>query len=83
MGKYDKFFALAKEAGLEEVELYISENHSLNISLFHSEVEEYKDNQAAEGYTLTKSGYVLKTKKSKGEIIDSWAVVTVEMNFEE
>lgn len=46
-------------------------------------IEEYKDNQAAEGYTLTKSGYVLKTKKSKGEIIDSWAVVTVEMNFEE
>jgi hypothetical protein len=30
---------------------------------------------------LTKSGYVLKTKKSKGEIIDTWAVVTIEKTF--
>ena len=55
MGKYDKFFALAKEAGLEEVELYISENHSLNISLFHSEVEEYKDNN---GYSILARGLI-------------------------
>lgn len=45
-------------------------------------IEEYKDKQAAEGYTLTKSGYVLKNKKSKGEIIESWAIVTVERSFE-
>ena len=44
-------------------------------------IEEYKNNQIAEGYSLTKSGYVLKNKKSKGEIIDSWAVVTVERSF--
>lgn len=44
-------------------------------------IEEYKDRQASEGYSLTKSGYALKTKKSKGEIIDSWAVVTVERSF--
>ena len=44
MGKYDKFFALAKEAGLEQVELYVSESRNLNISLFHGEVDEYKDN---------------------------------------
>ena len=46
-------------------------------------IEEYKDKQIAEGYSLTKSGYVLKNKKSKGEIIDSWAVVTVERSFTE
>ena len=46
-------------------------------------IEEYKDKQASEGYSLTKSGYVLKNKKSKGEIIDSWAVVTVERSFVE
>lgn len=46
-------------------------------------IEEFKDNQTAEGYTVTKSGYVLKTKKSKGEIIDSWMIVTVERSFEE
>ena len=44
-------------------------------------IEEYKNNQTTEGYSLTKSGYVLKNKKSKGEIIDSWAIVTVERTF--
>ena len=53
MGKYDKFFALAKEAGLQEVELYISESRSLSISLFHGEVEEYKDNN---GYSILARG---------------------------
>ena len=53
MGKYDKFFALAKEAGLEEVELYVSESHSLRISLFHGEVDEYKDNN---GYSILARG---------------------------
>ena len=53
MGKYDKFFALAKEAGLEEVELSIAESRSLNISLFHGEVDEYKDNN---GYSILARG---------------------------
>ena len=53
MSKYDKFFALAKEAGLEEVELYVSESHSLRISLFHGEVDEYKDNN---GYSILARG---------------------------
>ena len=46
-------------------------------------INNYKDRQLTEDYTLTKSGYVLKTKKSKGEIIDSWAVVTIEKTFNE
>ena len=45
-------------------------------------IEEFKNNQLIENYTLNKSGYVLKNKKSKGEIIDSWAVVTLERVFE-
>jgi len=53
MGKYDKFFALAKEAGLEQVELFVSESHSLHFSLFHSEVDEYKDNN---GYSILARG---------------------------
>ena len=53
MGKYDKFFALAKEAGLEEVELFISESHNLQIALFHGEVDEYKDNN---GYSILARG---------------------------
>ena len=46
-------------------------------------IEEFKDNQAVEGYTLTKSSYALKTKKSKGEIVDSWAIATIERTFTE
>ena len=45
-------------------------------------IEEFKNNQLTENYTLNKSGYVLKNKKSKGEIIDSWAMVTLERVFE-
>lgn len=45
-------------------------------------IDQYKNNQHVEGYTLTKSGYILKNKKVKGEIVDSWAVVTVEMTKE-
>jgi len=44
MSKYDKFFELAKEAGIEEAELYIGENKSLSISVFHGQVENYSDN---------------------------------------
>ena len=46
-------------------------------------IEEFKNNQIVNGYTVTKSGYVLKTKKSKGEIIDQWMIVTIERSFEE
>ena len=45
-------------------------------------IQEFKDNQISENYTLSKSGYVLKTRKSKGEIIDSWFIVTVERSFD-
>ena len=41
-------------------------------------IEKTKDDSLSEGYTLTKSSYVIKTKKSKGEVIDSWAVCTLE-----
>lgn len=45
-------------------------------------IEECKDGSTAGGYTVTKSGYVLKTKKSKGEIVDAWTVVTMEKTFD-
>ena len=45
-------------------------------------IQDAKDNQAKGGYTVTKSGYVLKTKKSKGEIVDSWTIVTIEKTYE-
>lgn len=45
-------------------------------------INDAKDNQIKGGYTLTKSGYVMKTKKSKGEIVDSWMVVSLEKSYE-
>lgn len=45
-------------------------------------IEEAKDSQAEGGYSLTKSGYVMKTKKSKGEIIEVTYRVSLEKTFE-
>ena len=53
--KYDKFFLLAKEAGIEEAELYIGTSRSLSISLFHGEVDNYSDNV---GYVILARGLV-------------------------
>lgn len=45
-------------------------------------INKYKESSLTEPYIITKSGYVIKNKKSKGEIIDSWAVVTIEFSYE-
>lgn len=55
MAKYDLFFKLAKEAGIEEAELYLSESRSLSIELFHGNIEGYSDNN---GYTILARGMV-------------------------
>ena len=44
--KYAKFFELAKEAGIEDAELYISESSDLSFGLFHGEVTSYENNEA-------------------------------------
>ena len=62
---------------LKTVDTYRVEDEEEAMSL----IEEFKNNQTVDGYSLTKSGYVLKNKKSKGEIIDSWAIVTIERTF--
>lgn len=46
-------------------------------------IEEFKQKQGEAGYTITKSGYVLKTKKAKGEIIDSWYVITCQKDYDD
>jgi len=45
-------------------------------------IQDAKDNQIKGAYTLTKSGYAMKTKKQKGEIIDSWFIVSLEKSYE-
>lgn len=37
---------------------------------------------SANGYEVTKSSITMKTKKSKGEIIDVYYIATVEMNYD-
>lgn len=46
-------------------------------------INESKNQAITDGYTLTKSSYVVKNKKSKGEIIDSWCIVSLEKTFNE
>ena len=43
-------------------------------------INDEKEN--ARGCTVTKNGYVIKTKKSKGEIIDLWAEVEITFSYE-
>lgn len=66
--KYDKFFALAKEAGIEEAELYIGESYSLSFSLFHSEVDNYSSNKSM---TILARGIV--NGKFGTATCDSWS----------
>ena len=62
----------------KRVEEYRVETEEQAISL----IQKFKDGQHEGGYEVTKSGYVMKTKKSKGEIISMWFVCNITMNFE-
>ena len=45
--KYDKFFELAKAAGIEEAELSVSTSYSLSFSLFHGEIDNYSTSNSS------------------------------------
>lgn len=62
---------------LKKTEVYRVDTEEEAMSM----IEDAKDGQMNGGYTLTKSSYVLKTKKSKGEIIDQWFITTTEKTF--
>ena len=53
--RYDYFFELAKQKGIEECELKIHESYSLSFSLFHSEMDSYEMNN---GYSIIARGLV-------------------------
>ena len=65
--KYDKFFLLAKEAGIEEAELYISTSKDLSFTIFHGEVIKYSDNN---GYSILARGLI--NGKFGTASCDSW-----------
>ena len=68
MGKYDKFFALAKEAGIKEIELYIGESHEVEAELFHGEISNYSDNN---GMTVVARG-IFSNGKCGSASCDTW-----------
>ena len=47
-------------------------------------IEKFKNAQMSEGYTVGKSGYAMKQKKDRktGEIIEEYALLTVEKKYE-
>ena len=63
---------------IKRVEEYRVESEEEAVAL----IQKFKDNQIQSGYEVTKSGYAMKTKKSKGEIISSWFIVSITMNFD-
>ena len=63
---------------IKRVEEYRVESEEEAVAL----IQKFKDNQFQNGYEVTKSGYAMKTKKSKGEVIASWFVVSITMNFD-
>ena len=53
--KYDYFFELAKQKGIEECELKIYESYSFSFSLFHSEMDSY---EMSNSFTIIARGLV-------------------------
>ena len=64
---------------LKTTDVYRVDNEDEAIKM----IEKARDNALTDGYSLTKSSYAIKTKKSKGEIVDSWAIVTLEKTMNE
>ena len=64
-----KYFELAKDAGIESLELYIVKNYSLGFSLFHSEIDSYSLSDSislgARGIFNGKMGYAYSEKIDK------------------
>jgi len=44
-------------------------------------IQEFKENAVVEGYDLTKYESKYRNKKAKGEIVESWFVVTLQKDF--
>ena len=59
---------------IEQTEKYVVDTEEMALQL----VQTFKNKAADEGYVLGSSGYVYKTKKSKGEIIGEAWVVTIK-----
>ena len=89
MAKFDAYFALAKEKGVEVLELYYSRAKSLSFKLYNAQIEGYKLSEDislyARGIYKGKIGYASTEKMTKetpeflvNEIITNAGTVTKE-----
>ncbi len=62
---------------LKRTEVYQVSDEAMAIDM----ISQARTDSLTADYILTKSSYVIKEKKSKGEIIDRYAVVTLEKTF--
>ena len=63
---------------IKETKTWRVDNEEIAVEM----INEYKDKAITDGYTITKSGYAIKTKKSKGEIVDMYALVNITFSYE-
>ena len=63
---------------LTETKVFRVEDEDAAIEL----IEKFKSEAATHNYEVTKSAYVMKTKKSKGVVVEMWYVVTVTLNHD-
>jgi hypothetical protein len=61
---------------IKEVKTYRCETEAESDTL----IQAAKDGQAEGGYEVMKTSAMLKTKKSKGEIVDSWVQTEITFN---
>ncbi len=45
-------------------------------------IQKMKEQAGANGYEVKKSEYTMRTKKSRGEIIETWWVVSITFNYD-
>lgn len=63
---------------LKKTDVWLTESEEEAMEM----IENAKNKQNEEGYTVTKSGYTAKPKKSKGEILYIEYKVTIEKTFD-
>ena len=63
---------------LKKTDVWLTESEEEAMEM----IEDAKNKQNEEGYTVTKSGYTAKPKKSKGEILYIEYKVTIEKTFD-
>jgi hypothetical protein len=63
---------------MKETKVYRADTEDQAINFINHE----KEHAGSNGVTITKSGYAMKTKKSKGEIIAECYICTIEYTYD-